>query len=296
MTRTWIMISLLPWPESWISFQRMSLWGFSCPRNQLSFPFTVFNTLGSITFTNNLEEYLKKLCIAHMIKQMRSWSLQSLQTVKLFQGCPPDAAALGFLPACLPHCGPLCPTEICGRESEWFGWTPNLLLLSYSIWQRKHVKKALSLGHPKGRGSTSMKESRVPLFYSNTGSCLMHAYHSTRGLAHNQKNPAKNGVTMTIVWGAFECRLGQNVKPPLFQLEMSLEIFPQTPHWPDMVSDCELPMPPTSAKMPSIRSYVLGWGGVCCLRFIKSSSVSNIVMSLFTKEYHRFPSTLCWLQ
>lgn len=75
-----------------------------------------------------------------------------------------------------------------------------------------------------------MKESRVPLFYSNTGSCLMHAYHSTRVLAHNQKNPAKNGVTMTIVWGAFECRLGQNVKPPLFQLEMSLEIFPQTPH------------------------------------------------------------------
>lgn len=76
-----------------------------------------------------------------------------------------------------------------------------------------------------------MKESGVLLFYSNTGSPLMPVIHSTRGLAHNpQKNLSGNGVTGTIVLRAVEFELGENVKSPLFQLETSLKLFPQTSH------------------------------------------------------------------
>jgi len=59
------------------------------------------------------------------------------------QGSPPDAATLGFLPAHLPHCGLFYPSEICGGESEWFNWTPNLLELFY-LTEEMHEERFIT--------------------------------------------------------------------------------------------------------------------------------------------------------
>lgn len=182
------------------------------------------------------------MCVAHITKQMRSWSWQSLRTLRLSGAAPQDEAALGFLLVGLPHCGLLCPSSQSGLTEP--PPRPNLLLLSYSVRQRKSTKEGSSLGHPKGRGSKPKKESGVPLSCTNAGTFLTHEYHSTWCLARNQQmNASGNGVTIATALRALDCDLVKMWNHLSSSKKCSSNSFPRHGK-----REPVLPMPPTSAK------------------------------------------------
>lgn len=218
--------------------------------------------------------------------------LQDKADPKALRCSPTYEAAFGFLLSCLPHCGLLCLSEFHGRESVvWLKPRFSASELFY-LTGEKH-KERLIIWTPKEKRQQIYEGIFSSLVFFKRGH-LSHAYQSTWCLAHNRSlNQSGYGITITIA--TFQFRLGQNVKPPLFQLQVSLELFPRP--CIDQTREISLSSPcfPRLPKMPWTPCYPLGWGGGG-RHSIKSSSMSNMVMSLFTKEHHSSPSTLCWLQ
>lgn len=174
------------------------------------------------------------------------------------------------------------------REVRVVWLNSNFLFLRHSIWQRKSMKKGSLFRHPKKRRRQTNEGILCPLIFSKKGTSLTdtcqitpHAVRPTINDSISKWSHYHGGC-----WSTWTLILGQNVKLPLFRLEISLKLFPQMSHWWSMVAELHMPPMPTVSSLWTL-SYLRRGGALCC---IISLSVSNVVMIISPKNVRVSPT------
>lgn len=229
--------------------------------------------------------------IVHIMKQIKSWKLTIpldpralLCSPTYVRGCiwpqGPDGNLLGHLP-----CHDLfCLSGDHGGKSEWFGWTP-----VFCFWVILfHIGKAW--WKVQKREASLRRNPQLPYFFKwehLSDVCpITHMGPGTQSM-----NLTVEGVTITVAVGLeFQLEIWSKCEVISLPVGKALELYPQTLHYLDTVTDLKLPVLP---HLHWRLCHLLRGRG---LHLIKSLSVTNIAMTVFTKDYHSLLHTLGWLQ